>query len=124
MFTVFPREGEVTAYIFNRAAWWKQAQRWVSDVRDGRFSSLPALVNVPGVARVAITEADLLDYPRIWELALPGRRSPELDALPVEPAAPLGRRQCEVHAGLPSAPLMLAVQEASTSLTTASGIGT
>ena len=36
VFTVFPREGEVTAYIFNRAAWWKQAQRWVGDVRDGR----------------------------------------------------------------------------------------
>ena len=29
-------EGEVTAYIFNRAGWWKQAQNWVSDVRDGR----------------------------------------------------------------------------------------
>jgi Xaa-Pro aminopeptidase len=36
VFTVFPREGEVTAFIFNRAAWWKQAQRWVTDVRDGR----------------------------------------------------------------------------------------
>jgi hypothetical protein len=36
VFTVFPREGDVTAYIFNRAAWWKQTQRWVADVRDGR----------------------------------------------------------------------------------------
>ena len=36
VFTVFPLEGEVTAYIFNRAAWWKQAQNWVQDVRDGR----------------------------------------------------------------------------------------
>ena len=36
VFTVFPREGEVTAYIFNRAGWWKQAQKWVTDVRDGR----------------------------------------------------------------------------------------
>ena len=36
VFTVFPLEGEVTAYIFNRAGWWKQAQNWVSDVRDGR----------------------------------------------------------------------------------------
>jgi Xaa-Pro dipeptidase len=36
VFTVFPREGEVTAYIFNRAGWWKQAQKWVADVRDGR----------------------------------------------------------------------------------------
>jgi len=36
VFTVFPLEGEVTAYIFNRAGWWKQAQNWVQDVRDGR----------------------------------------------------------------------------------------
>ena len=36
VFTVFPLKGEVTAYIFNRAAWWKQAQSWVEDVRDGR----------------------------------------------------------------------------------------
>jgi Xaa-Pro dipeptidase len=36
VFTVFPLEGEVTAYIFNRSAWWKQAQNWVQDVRDGR----------------------------------------------------------------------------------------
>ena len=36
VFTVFPREGDVTAYIFNRAGWWKQAQNWVQDVRDGR----------------------------------------------------------------------------------------
>jgi Xaa-Pro dipeptidase len=36
VFTVFPREGDTTAYIFNRAAWWKQAQNWVEDVRDGR----------------------------------------------------------------------------------------
>ena len=36
VFTAFPREGEVTAFIFNRAAWWKQAQKWVADVRDGR----------------------------------------------------------------------------------------
>jgi len=36
VFTVFPLEGEVTAYIFNRAGWWKQAQNWVQNVRDGR----------------------------------------------------------------------------------------
>src|SRR5437867_6344222 len=35
VFTAFPLEGEVTAYVFNRAAWWKRAQSWVSDVRDG-----------------------------------------------------------------------------------------
>lgn len=36
MFTVFPREGEVTSFVFNRAGWWQKAQNWVSDVRDGR----------------------------------------------------------------------------------------
>ena len=36
VFTVFPLQGEVTAYIFNRAAWWRKAQAWVTDVRDGR----------------------------------------------------------------------------------------
>ena len=34
--TLFPREGEVTAYVFNRAAFWRKAQAWVGDVRDGR----------------------------------------------------------------------------------------
>lgn len=32
---IFPREGEVTAYLFNRAGFWKRHQNWVSDVRDG-----------------------------------------------------------------------------------------
>jgi Xaa-Pro aminopeptidase len=36
VFTVFPREGDATAFIFNRAAWWQKAQNWVTDVRDGR----------------------------------------------------------------------------------------
>jgi Xaa-Pro aminopeptidase len=36
MFTVFPREVEVTAYVFNRANWWQKAQNWVGDVREGR----------------------------------------------------------------------------------------
>jgi Xaa-Pro dipeptidase len=36
VFTVFPHEGDVTAFIFNRAAWWQKAQNWVTDVRDGR----------------------------------------------------------------------------------------
>jgi Xaa-Pro aminopeptidase len=34
--TIFPRDGEVTAYVFNRAGFWRAAQDWVSDVRDGR----------------------------------------------------------------------------------------
>lgn len=36
VFTVFPLEGEVTAFVYNRAGWWKQMQNWLSDVRDGR----------------------------------------------------------------------------------------
>ena len=36
VFTVFPAEGEATAFVFNRAGWWKQAQNWTADVRDGR----------------------------------------------------------------------------------------
>src|SRR5437867_12736414 len=35
VFTVFSLNGEVTAYVFNRAGWWKGAQSWVEDVRDG-----------------------------------------------------------------------------------------
>jgi Xaa-Pro dipeptidase len=34
--TIFPREGAVTSYVFNRADFWKKAQDWVADVRDGR----------------------------------------------------------------------------------------
>jgi Xaa-Pro dipeptidase len=34
--TIFPSDGEVTAYVFNRAEFWLAAQGWVSDVRDGR----------------------------------------------------------------------------------------
>src|SRR5438552_12498239 len=36
VFTVFPLEGEVTAYIFNRAGWWKQAKNGGKEVGDGR----------------------------------------------------------------------------------------
>ncbi len=36
VFTVFPLNGEVAAFVFNRADWWKEAQSWVSDVRNGR----------------------------------------------------------------------------------------
>jgi Xaa-Pro aminopeptidase len=36
VFTVFPLEGDPTAYVFNRAGWWKRAQNWTADVRDGR----------------------------------------------------------------------------------------
>lgn len=36
VFTVFPLKGDPTAYVFNRAGWWKRAQNWTADVRDGR----------------------------------------------------------------------------------------
>jgi Xaa-Pro aminopeptidase len=34
--TIFPRDGAVTTYVFNRSDFWLQAQEWVTDVRDGR----------------------------------------------------------------------------------------
>ena len=34
--TIFPLDGEVTAYVFNRSGWWRGVQDWVTDVRDGR----------------------------------------------------------------------------------------
>ncbi|HEY4134642.1 MAG TPA: M24 family metallopeptidase [Alphaproteobacteria bacterium] len=33
---VVPREGDITAYVYNRAAWWAKEVDWVADVRDGR----------------------------------------------------------------------------------------
>jgi alpha-glucosidase len=35
----------------------------LSEITGDRFSSLPAVVEIPGGTKVAITEADLLDYP-------------------------------------------------------------
>lgn len=34
--TIFPRDGDVTAYVFNRSDFWRHAQAWVTDIRDGR----------------------------------------------------------------------------------------
>jgi Xaa-Pro aminopeptidase len=34
--TVVPREGEITAFVYNRADWWRKAVDWIGDVRDGR----------------------------------------------------------------------------------------
>jgi Xaa-Pro dipeptidase len=34
--TIFPRDGAVTTYVFNRSDFWLHAQEWVTDVRDGR----------------------------------------------------------------------------------------
>jgi Xaa-Pro dipeptidase len=35
-FVVLPREGEPTAFVMNRAGWWRKAQDWIGDVRDCR----------------------------------------------------------------------------------------
>jgi Xaa-Pro dipeptidase len=35
-FVVLPREGEPTAFVMNRAGWWRKAQDWIADVRDCR----------------------------------------------------------------------------------------
>ncbi len=34
--TIFPRDREPTAYLFNRSSWWRAVQQWIPDVRDGR----------------------------------------------------------------------------------------
>jgi len=43
VFTVFPLDGEPTAYIFNRASWWKQAQHWVQKNLFGEQFPGPSL---------------------------------------------------------------------------------
>src|SRR5207302_3174585 len=35
-FVILPREGEPTAFVMNRAGWWRRAQEWIADVRDCR----------------------------------------------------------------------------------------
>jgi hypothetical protein len=35
-FVALPREGEPTAFVMNRAGWWRNAQDWIADVRDCR----------------------------------------------------------------------------------------
>lgn len=34
--TIIARDRPPTAYVFNRAGWWKAQQQWIPDVRDGR----------------------------------------------------------------------------------------
>lgn len=55
---LFPEE---TSFLSHQERAYKRVK--ISEVRDSRFSSLPALVDIPGTARVVITEADLFDYP-------------------------------------------------------------
>ena len=35
-FTIFPLDGEPTAYLFNRAPFWRSVNSWITDIRDGR----------------------------------------------------------------------------------------
>jgi Xaa-Pro aminopeptidase len=51
--TIFPRAGEVTAYVFNRSAFWLAAQGWVSDVRDGRNLWLKNIVERLGELKLS-----------------------------------------------------------------------
>ena len=86
VFTVFPAAGDPTAYVFNRAGWWKQAQNWTADVREGRnrwaqnaieklkeigfkkgrigISGLSGLVRAPdGIISYSTVEAIRQDFP-------------------------------------------------------------
>ena len=54
----FPEE---TSLLSHQERLYKRVR--ISEITAGRFSSLPALVEIPGGPKVAITEADLSDYP-------------------------------------------------------------
>jgi alpha-glucosidase len=54
----FPEE---TSLISHQERSYKKPR--ISELKAGQFSSLPALAVVPGGPKVAVTEADLLDYP-------------------------------------------------------------
>jgi alpha-glucosidase len=54
----FPEE---TSLISHQERQYKKPR--ISELKAGQFSSLPALAVVPGGPKVAITEADLFDYP-------------------------------------------------------------
>ncbi len=54
----FPEE---TSLISHQERQYKQLR--IGELKDGQFSSLPALVVIAGGPKVAITESDLFDYP-------------------------------------------------------------
>jgi alpha-glucosidase len=58
----------------------------LSEVMPGRFCSLPALVDLPGGVKVAITEAHLYDYPGMY---LTGSMNQPYQLLGLFPAYPL-----------------------------------
>jgi alpha-glucosidase len=55
---LFPEE---TSLLSHQEREYKRLK--ISDVTAGRFSSLPAMVILPGGAKAVLTEADLFDYP-------------------------------------------------------------
>lgn len=65
--TIFPREGDPTAYVFNRSAFWKGVQSWVSDVRDGRnywANNAIERINELGLGKGRIGISGMLDLVR------------------------------------------------------------
>jgi Xaa-Pro aminopeptidase len=72
--TIFPRDGEVTAYVFNRAEFWLQAQGWVTDVRDGRnlwLKNIAERLNELGLAAGRIGIAGLSGLTRTPDGIIP-----------------------------------------------------
>lgn len=79
--TVFPREGSVTAYVFNRADFWKRAQNWVKDIRDGRnhwadnaierlkeMKTPPKRIGVSGLAGLTRAPDGIVPYTTVMKL--------------------------------------------------------
>ncbi len=54
----FPEE---VSFLSHQERLYKRVK--LSEISEGRFSSLPALVEIPGGPKIAITEADLFGYP-------------------------------------------------------------
>jgi Xaa-Pro aminopeptidase len=66
-FVLFPREGEPTALVMNRAGWWRAAHDWVADVRDCRnrwAESVGDWLAERGYARATIGVAGLAGLTR------------------------------------------------------------
>ena len=59
--TVVPRDGDITAFVYNRADWWRKEVDWIADVRDGRNEWAKNAVeritelHLPAKARIGIS---------------------------------------------------------------------
>jgi len=81
--TIFPRSGEVTAYVFNRAAFWRHAQDWVRDVRDGHnhwADNIRERLNELGLTRGRIGIAGLSGLTRSPDGVVPAATLRQLSA--------------------------------------------